>query len=317
MGSGYSRPLQIWITGAGGFLGQHLKRSLSLRGDEVFGDHVDLSDTVRLREVARSKPWDIVVHLAGIGSVAQCDQDPARARAVNVEGTRTLARILSEHCPRATLIFASTAQVYQGAEGAELQAGVTFDESRRIAPQNLYAQTKWEAEEALRSLAAEDSSKLKTIILRLFNFTHKTQPPVAFVPHLYSVLKSRAREVPVGNLHVERDIGALPDFLSAALAIIDSREGLPALEPINVCSGVPKLLNDLASRLAMRMKSDAKFVVDEKRVRPNEALRIAGSHRRLTELTGWTPRFRAIEELLDAFLMDDFVDLVVRADQRS
>ncbi len=307
MASG-AAPLKIWVTGGAGFLGQHFVRLFAAQGHEVFHEHIDLSDREALNRAAASRKWDVVLHLAGIGSVADCDKDPVAARTVNVEGTRHVAEALRTHCPTATMVFASTAQVYQGAEGAELQAGVTFDESRKIAPQNLYAQTKWEAEQALRDVASPGGSP-KVIVLRFFNYTHKSQPPVAFVPHLYSVLAQGATEVPVGNLHVERDIGALPDLLSAVSSVIAHRDRIPALDPVNVCSGVPKLLSDLASRLAMRMKSDAKFVVDPKRVRPNEALRIAGSHAKLTKLTGWTPRFRTIDELVEAFLAEDPVAL--------
>jgi dolichol-phosphate mannosyltransferase len=293
-------PLKIWVTGAGGFLGKHFTRFFKIKGHRVFSDHIDLAERAALEKCAASMNWDVVLHLAGISSVAECDKDPALARRVNVEGTQNLAAAVAKHCPSATLLFASTAQVYQGAEGAEVQAGVTFTESRKIAPQNFYAQTKWEAEQALRQFRG-----LHTLVLRFFNYTHKSQPAVAFVPHLYSVLKTGTKEVPVGNLYVERDIGALPDLLWAVEALIAHRHKIPSHEPINVCSGVPKLLQDLASKLATRMNSDANFVVDPKRVRPNEAHRIAGSHERLSKYTGWAPRFRTIDELIEAFLLEE------------
>lgn len=239
----------------------------------------------------------MVVHLAGISQVAECERDPQQARRVNVEYPRLLLEHLVETNSGTHFIFASTSQVYG--------AGVELTETSAIAPLNLYAETKCEAEEVVREFAGRNG--LSATILRFFNHTHKTQPPSFFLPHVYRQLLSlrEARglhRIPVGNLEVARDIGSVRDLVRALLAVIQKASW--ELETFNVCSGQPKRLRTLASGLAARLEVDVEFVVDPSRVRANDPPVISGSPAKLTARTGWKPQVRSEQELIDDFLAD-------------
>jgi GDP-4-dehydro-6-deoxy-D-mannose reductase len=143
-------------------------------------------------------------------------------------------------------------------------------------------------------------------VLRLFNHTHRSQPTRYFLPHIHAALRAappgERAVVPVGNLHVERDMGALPDLMRAFLAVLEARRGDEGLAIYNVCSGVGHRLDNLAEALAARLGVDAEFHTDQDRVRANDPRRVVGSHQRLTEATGWTPSCTTLDALLDAFL---------------
>jgi len=245
----------------------------------------------------------MVVHLAGLSHVPTCAKDPELAFRINRDGTRFVAgelqKVAGDLYGGGVFVFASTAQVYQAAKGEEAKTEALFTEDRRIEPQNLYAETKWQAEEALRGIAK--AGRLELRILRFFNHTHKTQSPDFFLPHIYSQLKAGKTEIPVGNLDIRRDFGALKDLL-AALEIAVARE-LPG-EVYNVCSGKAKSLRALAEGLAKRMGVQARFVTDPARVREGEPVSLAGSHELFTRATGWKPRFADESAFLDAFLSD-------------
>ncbi len=83
------------------------------------------------------KGQDAIVHLAAIVGFRACNDDPQRAEAINVDGTR----VLLDACDRGqALLYASTGSVY-GAVPDGL-----CDESIEPAPLSLYGRTKLAAE---------------------------------------------------------------------------------------------------------------------------------------------------------------------------
>jgi dTDP-4-dehydrorhamnose reductase len=132
---------QVWITGAGGLIGNHLVRAAAacVPRWQVHGTgrrDVDLTDADQVHEhLDRWKP-DIVIHCAALGKPASCEQDPALAAALNVEATRRLCR-LAHDIP---LVFISSDLVFDGREGR-------YDESSPVNPLGVYAGTKVAAEE--------------------------------------------------------------------------------------------------------------------------------------------------------------------------
>ncbi|KAL8610351.1 hypothetical protein ACOMHN_041165 [Nucella lapillus] len=79
---------------------------------------------------------DVIVHLAAIVGYPACEQDPDTARAVNVEGTRTVLELKD---PRTPLIYASTGSCYGAVEGV-------CTEDTPISPLSLYGATKADGE---------------------------------------------------------------------------------------------------------------------------------------------------------------------------
>jgi nucleoside-diphosphate-sugar epimerase len=286
----------ILVTGAHGFIGPPLLKTLKAAGLDVGPAKLDLLNHETVSAEIGGVKHPVVIHLAGMSHVPTCEKDPELALRTNRDGTRAVGEAVVRAGGR--LVFASTAQVYAAPEGEEITTQALFTESRQIKPQNAYARTKWEAEEALRSIPG-----LKVTILRLFTHTHKSQSADFFLPHVYAELKSGKHQISVGNLEISRDFGALSDLL-AVFRVVAERE-LPA-SIYNVCSGRAKHLGKLARGLAERMGVEARFVTDPSRVRKGEPISLVGSHDRLTTDTGWRPRFVSESELLDSFLADLF-----------
>jgi nucleoside-diphosphate-sugar epimerase len=171
-------PMKILVTGARGFVGRSLCRNLEQHGfrvrsalrrasSERVGEEVVLGDIgprTEWREALRGV--DVVVHLAARVHVMD---NPAREsmadyRAVNVEGTRCLAESAAAAGVR-RLVFLSSLKVNGEAKSQP------YSEADPPEPEGPYAKSKWEAEQALREVAAKTG--LEWTVLR---------PPLVYGP---------------------------------------------------------------------------------------------------------------------------------------
>jgi len=141
--------VKIFITGAAGLVGSHLAQRLAREHEVVALKHGDLditdADAVR-RRVAEATP-ELIVNCA-VFQVNGCEQNPAKARAVNTDGPRYLADAANE--VGAKFIHFSTQYAFAG-EPVDRAPYTIRDEPR---PVNVYGKTKVDGEQAVRQACA-------------------------------------------------------------------------------------------------------------------------------------------------------------------
>lgn len=115
-------------------LGQH-QRKAELAGVRSHQMNIESSDQI-VAAITALKP-DVVVHAAGLTSVEACEKNPDAAQHVNVD----LAVNVAQACRQTnvSLVHISTDHLF----GGDMQ---TVGEDEPIAPLNVYARTKAEAE---------------------------------------------------------------------------------------------------------------------------------------------------------------------------
>jgi dTDP-4-dehydrorhamnose reductase len=144
----------LLVTGASGFLGRHLAREAVAAGRPVaLAVHHHASDLPELkvvradltvpraaRDLLRRIEPQWVVNCAAFTNVDECERNPARSHALNVE----LPRLLAEACAEAGagLVHISTDSVFDGKRGS-------YSEEDEAAPVNVYARSKLEGERAV------------------------------------------------------------------------------------------------------------------------------------------------------------------------
>jgi dTDP-4-dehydrorhamnose reductase len=138
--------LRILVTGASGFLGGHVVAAVRAAGHVVLstargsGDAaVDLAAPGMVDAVAQALRPDLVVHLAAMASLAACEREPERARAVNAALPERLAARFG-----ARLLAASTDLVFDG-------RAAPYGPTAAASPLSVYGATKAEGEERVRA----------------------------------------------------------------------------------------------------------------------------------------------------------------------
>ena len=142
--------MKILVTGAGGQLGQELlaqgrKSEFELVATDL--PELDIADAKDVGSaIARIEPG-LVINAAAYTQVDKAESQPSLAYRVNTEGAATLAGA----CRSAgiALIHISTDYVFDGEKNAP------YTESDPVAPAGIYARSKADGEERVRSLLIE------------------------------------------------------------------------------------------------------------------------------------------------------------------
>jgi len=190
------------ITGGAGFIGSRLGLSLVKQGKHVvmldnlsYGYLDNIIDkgnpfgTFLCKDIRTDsmegiiQEDDIVIHLAGISSLAVCQSQPGLAYDVNVSGTARVLEAARKGKAR-RVIFASTSAVYENT------IVLPYHESDCIEPNLVYSLTKHAGEKLCKGFA--DCYEMDIIIVRFFNVYGPHQDSIRITPPFTSYL---AREL--------------------------------------------------------------------------------------------------------------------------
>ena len=147
----------LLVTGAAGFLGSNVLRAAEAAGREVVaavrnGNSSvpsvrvvcgDLTDRAAASEMIASVRPQWVLNCAALANLDECERDPSRAREANTGAAANLAMACAEFGAR--LAHVSTDSVFDGSRGRYVESDVP-------SPLNVYAQSKLEGENEVRSI---------------------------------------------------------------------------------------------------------------------------------------------------------------------
>ena len=210
--------MQVFVTGANGFIGRALCTEVRARGLRVRGatrSPVNLSlegENLIVGNIDGNTAWrvsiagcDTVVHLAArVHVMKEFAKEPlAEFRRVNVQGTLNLARqAASEGVQR--FVFVSSIKV--NGEATQLERPFTADDA--TAPVDAYGVSKLEAEQGLREISRQTG--MEVVIIR---------PPLVYGPGVKANFAALMRGVqcgwplPLGAVHNQRSLLALDNLV--------------------------------------------------------------------------------------------------------
>lgn len=295
------RQMRVLITGANGFFGSRLVRSLgrdtdhqvismvrgsnqSLKtpgqkpGSEIaFGDIANIEDVKAIFDEARP---EIVIHLATRYAVTHQSNDVCEMVNTNIRGAYNILESLRNR-PSTTLINASTCYVY----GASTTA---IDEQEPLNPQNLYALTKISAEEACKYYS--DNHGVNTLNLRFFPPYGPGDSPKKLIQSTYGALVD-GREPILSDGTQMWDFVFIDDVVECfkrSLEKIGRTEGV-GFKTLNVGTGKVVEIREVVRRIYELTGKRGEPAWGSAPKRRNELKHLCCNNHALNDWLGWTP----------------------------
>lgn len=299
-------PMRLLVTGGNGFVGREVVRLLY--DQHIVGvidclrfGHLrfattetskfrlyqgDIGDVDFVRATVHDFEPDVVLHLAAIHYIPECEQFPERALAANVAGTMNMLSV----CPRTCrFIFTSSGAVYQ-------PSSQPHSEDDALQPSDIYGYSKLHGEQYVQYMA--HLRCFRAMIVRLFNVIGPGETNPHVLPEIIGQLKAGRQALQLGNTSSQRDYISVYDaargFVSVAVA--------PAWPPgqctvVNLGTQKAYSVDDLLEVLKGVSGRDFAVITDASRLRQVDRPVLLADRSKMLAIFGWQPQC-SLEETL-------------------
>lgn len=295
---------KILITGAGGFVAQHLIRHILQQesDSEILGVDVapvcasesmgiryrqlDLTGRTELAALLEKFAPDWIIHLAAVSSVSDSWRKPEECFLNNTGIFLNLVEALRLLGLKSRLLSVGSSEEY----GPYPTEKMPLREEYELHPGNPYAVARV-AQEQLSRLYAQNYG-LDIVMTRSFNHIGPGQRDTFVVPSFVRQLvelsrKSGDKVLHTGNVEVIRDFLDVRDVADAYCRLLETGK---SGEVYNVCSGIGTRLHSVIDKIADLLRIEVEILVDPARLRPSDNPVMIGDNARLRAATGWEPR---------------------------
>jgi len=296
------------VTGAGGFIGRHVCKTLTELGepfvslyapgernrlaalgripDEDFRE-LDLRDYAGIRKLVAGLTPGVVINLAAVGTYPNDPTEPMEFLDVNVRAPAALWQEMPSDS-----VFVQVGSMFQYSSANRPLAEET---SERVFS-TLYSWSKNSAEALLVELSKRRSGKPmpSTIRVRIFGVTGRGERPRRLVPSIVEGCRS-GTGVDLSDGGQIRDVLHVSD-VAAALIRVSKSANLFGMA-VNIGRGEGRSVRWIAERAAARLSCAGQLRFGALERRPNEAEQLVADVSRL-RTTGWQPRW-TFEESID------------------
>ena len=298
---------RIFITGITGFVGSWLTAALRERwpdatlinGDETGRPALDICDAAAVDKYMDDVRPDIVVHLAAQPSARRNDpRGIAETWQTNLVGSINVAAAVATHCPDATVLFASSSEVY----GASFFAGLVHEQTPCL-PLHPYAHSKLLAEQAFANVLPATA---RLVVVRPFNHTGPGQSTQFVLPNFARQIArieagTQPPSISVGNIDLQRDFLDVRDVVLAYVTLLQRADALPRRFMCNVSTGRSVSIRTLVDAFQKMSRRPFTIETDAARLRTTDISVIGGRSDLIRSATGWVPEVD-ISDTLHALL---------------
>lgn len=292
--------MKILLTGASGFIGQHLITRLKNIGT-VYEFKSDLTDHVAAQNEVKAISPDIIVHLAARTEVQKSFYEQVSFSEVNYVGTVNLIEACRNLQKMPYFVFASTMEVYgwqpisdEIRETGTYKSSVVFTEETVPNPNAPYAVAKLACEKYLEY--AGRAYGLEWSAIRQTNAYGRKDNDFFVTEHIISqMLKGDVCNL--GYRDPYRNFIYIEDLLDAWETVIANREKC-SKQLFTIGPNDPRKISDCANYIAEQLKWGGQINWDTKEPRHGEIWWLNSGNEKITAMTGWKPKV-SYEEGID------------------
>ncbi len=314
--------MKILITGAAGQIGSGLARLLIEKGHDLvlcdnlrngYAENLKGDDNEYIAPFYETDitthnflkwcggEYDVIIHLAAITSLPDCESNPLETLSINVQGTANVLEFARKFkVPH--VIFASTSAVY---ENNDVEV---FTEDLDVNPRLYYSLSKKMSEELVESY--RENYGLNATILRFFNVFgpdgDQTRPNPPLLNFVYRELSKDKAPVLSGDGEQVRDFIWVEDIVSMLEVCMRKQPN----DVFNVCTGQAISVNQIAKWVAEAMGKEhiglehkpagdlwdtypemfkGKYPLNKDIVAKETTRYSKGSYQKAKDLLGWEP----------------------------
>ena len=254
--------MKILITGAAGQIGSGLSRLLIENGhdltlvdnlrngylenlkddaNEVIAPFYEVDITSEDFFTECGGDYDVIIHLAAITSLPDCESNPLETLRINVSGTANVLEFARKFdVPH--IVFASTSAIYENNDTD------VFTEDLEVNPRLYYSLSKKMSEELIHSY--RENYGMTVTILRFFNVFgpdgDQTRPNPPLLNFAYRELSHDRQPILSGDGEQVRDFIWVKDVVRMLELCMQKQPN----DVFNVCSGVTVSVNQMSQWVA-------------------------------------------------------------------
>ncbi len=282
--------MRVLITGAAGFIGQHLVQRLAEEGAEVWaGVHhqgqadspqphvrrvpLNVQDRESVRQAVEASDPEVVFHLAAVG-VTDSGVGPARALTVNAGGVINLLESLRGQGVR-RIVLTGTCHEYGDQETTR----------EGLDPYNAYAASKIAAWAFGRMYWRAHG--LPVVTVRPFQVYGAGQPQRALIPAAIDAALT-GDDFPMTPGEQERDFIYVKDIVEGMLAAAEAPS--VAGESLDLGTGTARPIRQVVEKIWHLAGSSGEVQPGALPYRPGAVMHLCADAERTAQLTGWRAR---------------------------
>ncbi len=306
---------RILITGGNGYVGRQVTRLLYKQHEVCVVDNIrygqirfspedigrirleqiDITDQAAITKLVAEFRPDVIIHLAAIHYIPECEQDPSRTLQTNVVGTMNL---LLAAQPETRFVYASSGAVYKPDTQPHCES------TALLAPSDIYGLSKLHGEHYVRHLALQRS--LAAVVVRLFNVVGPGETNPHLLPEIIAQLKAGRTTIRLGNRWPKRDYIHVEDAARGFATIAtDATLSPSAVVTVNLGTSHPYSVDEILQKLGSIAQIRFVLEQDSERVRTVDRPFLAADTTQIRSRFGWEPAFTIDDALKDLWREPD------------